>query len=127
VIERGVAAAAAIVVPVALRVLPFRATLRLCDAWPRTPGAQASANALARRVDRWLAHGRGPWRPTCLTRALVLYTMLRQHGHAPRLHLGASGSAREFRAHSWLSLGGVPVGEPHPPSADYRELSISHE
>ena len=126
-IERGMAVTAAIVVPVALRLLPLRATLRLCDAWPRTPGAHAGANALARRVDRWLGHGRGPWRLTCLTRALVLYTMLRQHGYAPRLHLGASGSAREFRAHSWLSLGGVPVAEPHPPSTDYRELSLFRE
>jgi Transglutaminase-like superfamily len=127
VIERGMAATAAIVVPVALRFLSLRATLRLCDAWPRTPGARASATALARRVDRWLGHGRGPWRSTCLTRALVLYAMLRQHGYVPRLHLGASGSAREFRAHSWLSLGGVPVAEPHPPSTDYRELSLFRE
>jgi Transglutaminase-like superfamily len=125
-IERAMAVAATIVIPAALRVLPLRATLRLCDAWPRTRGAQASADALARRVDRWLAHGRGPWRPTCLTRTLVLYTMLRQHGYAPRLHLGASGSARHFSAHSWVSLGGVPVAEPHPLSA-HRELVVSRE
>ena len=102
-IERAMAAAATIVIPAAIRVLPLRATLRLCDAWPRTRGPHARPEALARRVDRWLARGRGPWRPTCLTRTLVLYTMLRQHGHAPRLHRGAAGSARHFSAHSWVS------------------------
>lgn len=121
-IERAMAVAATIVVPVALRVLPFRATLALCDAWPRSRGARAGADALARRVDRWMARGRALWRPTCLTRALVLYTMLRQHGHAPRLHIGTTGSAHQFRAHAWISLGGTAVAEPDPLLGDYREL-----
>jgi hypothetical protein len=124
VIERAMAVTAAIVVPVALRVLRFRATLALCDAWPRSPGARASADALARRVDRWMASGRALWRPTCLTRALVLYTMLRQHGHAPRLHIGTTGSAHQFRAHAWTSLGGTAVAEPDPLLGDYRELLV---
>lgn len=75
--ERAMAAAAMVVVPVALRVLPLRTTLALCDAWPRTAGACATPAALARRVDRWLAKGRALWRPTCLTRTIVLYAMLR--------------------------------------------------
>jgi hypothetical protein len=41
----------------------------------------------------------------------VLYAMLRQHGHAPRLHIGASGPVRHFTAHAWISLGGRPVAE----------------
>lgn len=116
--------AAAIVVPVALRLLPLRATLALCDAWPRVPSARTAGDALARRVDRWMAHGRTLWRPTCLTRTLVLYTLLRQHGHAPRLHIGASGSAHRFRAHAWISLGGAAVAEPDPSLGDYRELLV---
>ena len=118
------AVAAAIVVPLALRALRFRATLALCDAWPRTPGARATPSALARRVDRWMATGRVLWRPTCLTRALVLYTMLRQHGHAPRIHIGTSGPAGRFRAHAWLSLGGTPLAE-FDGLGDYREL-VTH-
>ncbi|HJU66990.1 MAG TPA: lasso peptide biosynthesis B2 protein [Gemmatimonadaceae bacterium] len=121
-IERALALAAAIVVPMALRILPFRATLALCDAWPRASRARASAAALARRVDRWLAWGRGLWRPTCLTRTVVLYAMLRQHGHRPRLHIGTTGPAQEFRAHAWLSLGDLPVGEPDPALGGYRTL-----
>lgn len=121
-IERAFAVAAAVVVPIALRALPFRTTLALCDAWPRTPGAGASAGALARRVDRWLARGCAIWRPTCLTRTLVLYVMLRQHGHRPRLHIGTAGTALGFRAHAWVSLGGVPVAESDPFAGGYREL-----
>lgn len=121
-IERTLAVAAAIVVPIALRMLPFRTTLALCDAWPRTPGARARARALARRVDRWMATGRALWRPTCLTRTLVLYVMLRQHGHRPRLHIGAAGTALDFRAHAWLSLGNVPVAESDPLLGGYHQL-----
>lgn len=121
-IERALAAAATIVVPVALRTLPFRTTLALCDAWPRTTAAGGGAGALARRVARWLAPGRALWRPTCLTRAVVLYAILRQHGHRPRLHIGTAGSAREFRAHAWVSLGGLPVAESDPSLGGYREL-----
>ena len=116
------AVAAAFVIPAALRALPFRGTLALCDAWPRTPGARASAAALARRVDRWIAGGRGPWSPTCLTRALILYTMLRQHGHTPRLHIGASGPAGQFRAHAWITLGGTPLAEFEASLRDHHEL-----
>jgi hypothetical protein len=125
-IERAMAVAATIVVPVALRALPFRATLAMCDAWPRTPGAGASARAIARRVDRWMANGLALWRSTCLTRTLVLYTMLRQHGHRPRLHIGAFGSARTFRAHAWVSLFGTPVGELESSLHGYREL-LAHD
>ncbi len=118
------AAAATIVVPVALRTLPFRTTLAICDAWPRTPGARASAPALARRVDRWLARGPFLWRSTCLTRTMVLYTMLRQHGYRPRVHIGAAGTAGHFRAHAWISLGGVPLAEFERSPDVYGELLV---
>lgn len=125
-IERALAVTATIVVPIALRALPLRATLALCDVWPRTPGPHASASILARRVDRWLARGRALWRPTCLTRTVVLYAMLRQHGHRPRFHIGTSGRAHEFRAHAWLSLGGMPVAERDPMLEGYRDL-VTHD
>lgn len=120
------AVAATIAVPIALRVLPFRATLAMCDAWPRARGARAGAGALARRVDRWMARGPALWRPTCLTRTLVLYTMLRQHGHRPRLHIGTSGPPQAFRAHAWVSLSGAPIGELDPSLEGYREL-LAHD
>jgi hypothetical protein len=124
VIERALAVAATIIIPVAVRVLPFHATLALCDAWPRLRKSQARADALARRVDRWMARGRAVWRATCLTRTLVLYTMLRQHGYAPILHVGTVGPAHRFRAHAWVSLGGTPVGELDASLSDYRQLVV---
>jgi hypothetical protein len=125
-IERAIAAVATAVVPVALRALPFRTTLAICDAWPRTRGTPASAFALARRVDRWLARGRSLWRSTCLTRTLVLYTMLRQHGYRPRLHIGTAGPAHQFQAHAWISLGGKPLAEFASSPAAYGEL-LAHD
>lgn len=123
--ERAMAAAAAVVVPVALRALPLRTTLALCDAWPRTPGARATPAALARRVDRWLAKGRALWRPTCLTRTIVLYAMLRQHGHTARFHIGASGSVDRFQAHAWISLGDTALAEFDRSLTHYRDL-VTH-
>jgi hypothetical protein len=124
-VERTMALALTLLVPVALRLLPFRMTLALCDAWPRSPGRTASAAALGRRVDRWMQRGRFLWRPSCLTRALVLYTMLRQHGHAPHLHIGTRGPRRQFSAHAWVSLGEDIVAEPRRSLEEYRPL-IAH-
>lgn len=121
-IERLLAATATLVMPVALRTLPLQTTLRLSDAWPRVGTRRITPAALARRVDRWLRHGRSAWRPTCLTRTLVLYTMMRQHGYTPTLHIATHGRATGFRAHAWASLGGITVGEPGSLPADYREL-----
>ena len=122
-IERAMAVAATVVIPAALRVLSLRATLTVCDRWPRTPPrTRVSGDTLARRVDRWLARGRGPWRPTCLIRALVLYTLLRQHGYVPRLHIGTAGTVARFRAHAWVTLGGAPVGEAEAALAHHRQI-----
>lgn len=120
--ERLLAATAALLMPVALRILPLRTTLALSDAWPRSGSPRVPPATLARRVDRWLRHGRFVWRPTCLTRTVVLYTMMRQHGYVPTLHIATHGHAAGFRAHAWASLGGVAVGEPGSLPATSREL-----
>ena len=83
-----------------------------------------SPAALAKRVRRWLAHGRGPWTSTCLTRALVLYTMLRQHGYRPSVVIGVDGDFHRFDAHAWVELDGNSVGEPMNKTAAFRELFV---
>jgi hypothetical protein len=125
-LERGCALAVVVLVPVALRVLPLRATLTLCDRFPRLASAGASPLALTSRVHRWMSHGRSLWTSSCLTRAVVLYTMLRQHGHRPRLHIGVRGASASFVAHAWVSLAGRPVGEDSSVSQHYRELLAHH-
>lgn len=125
--ERALALAAALLLPLALRLLPLHTALALCDRWPAWSAAgraRRSPAALADRVRRWLAHGRGPWAASCLTHAVVLYAMLRQHGYAPRLHVGVHGAARDFRAHAWVTLDARPLLEPAAAVAHYRELMV---
>jgi hypothetical protein len=122
-LERGGALAAVVLVPLLLALLPLPRVLAVCDHWPRIGGG-ATPDGLADRVRRWLAHGRGPWTSSCLTRSLVLYAMLRQHGHHPMLHVGVEGDAREFSAHAWVTLGGRPVEQPSTVGDRYRPLMV---
>lgn len=122
--ERAVAVTAVVVIPLLLALLPLPAVLAVCDRWPRVGGGRASPNGLADRVRRWLAHGRGPWASSCLTRSLVLYAMLRQHGYRPTLSLGVDGDAHDFVAHAWVSLGAVPVEGPIGVAERYQPLMV---
>jgi hypothetical protein len=124
--ERLLALATVALVPAALRLLPFRQTLALCDHFPRARQCGAPPFALAARSHRWLSHGRGPWANSCLTRAVVLYAMLRQHGYDPRLHVGVCGDTTSFAAHAWVSLAGHPVGDEQLMTERYRELLVHH-
>lgn len=123
-LERGAALAAVVLIPLLLAVLPLPSVLAVCDRWPRVGRGQATPNGLADRARRWLAHGRGPWTSSCLTRSLVLYAMLRQHGHRPRLHVGVEGDARAFAAHAWVTLGGHPVEQPVTVGDRYQPLMV---
>ena len=110
--ERFVALGTAIAMPVALRLRPLPDVLALCDRAPIRARHRYAPGALAHRTHRWLAYGRGPWTSSCLTRSLVLYAMLRQHGYEPRFAVGVAGSEQQFEAHAWVTLGGVPVMDP---------------
>ena len=123
-LELGIALTAVVVVPLLVALLPLPSVLAVCDRWPRLGSGRAAPNGLADRVRRWLAFGRGPWTSSCLTRSLVLYAMLRQHGHRPRLHLGVDGNASSFAAHAWVTLGGVPVEHPLTIGDQYKPLMV---
>lgn len=123
-LEVSCALAAAVIVPLLLAVLPLPAVLAACDRWPRVGRGTASPNGLADRARRWLAHGRGPWTSSCLTRSLVLYAMLRQHGFRPRLHVGVAGNQRRFDAHAWVTLAGLPLEQPTTVAESYRPLMV---
>lgn len=124
-VERVLALAATALVPLALLVLPLRLVLAFCDRWPRVGLARRTPAQLANRVRRWLAPGRGPWTSTCLTRSLVLYVLLRQHGYRPRFSVGVAGTSRAFDAHAWVSLDDGPVADPPDVDGAYTPL-ISH-
>jgi hypothetical protein len=124
-LERALALAAAILVPLALRFRPLPEVLALCDRMPVLVRRRHAPQTLAYRVYRWMSHGRGPWASSCLTRSLVLYAMMRQHGYEPRFAIGVAGSAREFAAHAWVTLRHVPVMDPRHVETTYRPL-MSH-
>lgn len=63
----------------------------------------------------------GPWRPTCLVHALVLFRLLREQGDAAELVIGLPEGARDRRAHAWVELGGQDLGPI--PGAGHRALA----
>jgi len=123
-VERSGALAATIGIPLLLAALPLPVVLSACDRWPRIGRGGATPDGLADRTRRWLARGRGPWTSSCLTRSLVLYAMLRQHGFRPRLHVGVAGTERRFDAHAWITIGGQPLEQPASVADSYRSLMV---
>lgn len=63
---------------------------------------------LSLAVDRSLRFGR--FQPTCLVRALVLFRLLREQGHAAQVVIGLHAQELDHRAHAWVELDGVDVG-----------------
>ncbi len=62
----------------------------------------AMVNAVARNL---------PWRVSCLTRSLVLVSLLRHQGIESRLRIGARMSEGSLDAHAWAEHEGVPVND----------------
>jgi hypothetical protein len=124
-VERGMALGTTILVPLALAIRPLPDVLALCDRVPLRARRPHTPRALAQRAHRWLACGRGPWTSSCLTRSLVLYAMLRQHGYEPRFSVGVAGTEQRFDAHAWVTLGGVPVMDPPDVERSYAQV-MSH-
>src|SRR5687768_9156984 len=110
--ERLLALLAVLLLPAALRIFSLARVLRFCDRWPVIEDRRHAPHALGNRVRRWMAHGRGPWESTCLTRSIVLYALLRQHGYAPRFVLGVEGGAADFTAHAWVAIADLTVSDP---------------
>jgi hypothetical protein len=77
--------------------------------WSGIQHAQPPAR-LSRAVDRTLRFGGD--RPRCLTRALVLYSLLREQGDAAELVVGLPEGSTGHNAHAWVELGGRDVGPP---------------
>jgi hypothetical protein len=123
-IDRALALLAAVMTPVALRLLPLPRVMRLLDRGPRIPAARAHPVVLADRVSRWLSHGVLYWRSTCLTRSAVLYAVLRQHGYRPSLHLGVAKGASDIEAHAWVSLDGTPLADAAANVQRYQHLYV---
>jgi hypothetical protein len=83
----------------------------------RTPTRTA---LLSRAVSRGLRIG--PWRPRCLLRSLVLYSLLREQGDEAALIIGLPDRAQSPDAHAWVEQDGRDVG-PWPGRKGYEELT----
>ena len=50
----------------------------------------------------------------CMRRSLALYRELTRMGYPATIHFGVRRLGTELAGHSWVTLAGVPIGEPHP-------------
>lgn len=112
------AAASAAVVPPLLRFFSFA---RLAAWLSRGSHSQSGSPdtidpaTLARWVDRLMYAAPRPWRYTCLSRAAVLYHLLRYARHPVELWVGVRRNAvGALAAHAWLVRDGRPYLEPEP-------------
>ena len=103
-------------VPFLLRRGPERMA-RLLE--PSTPGHQAAdpaaAEALARRIDRWLRAGWPLVRRGCLTRGITRYRFLRRAGFDVSLRFGVGEVDGRLEGHCWLVQDGRPFLEKRDP------------
>lgn len=105
---------AAVLLPPLLPVVSLTTLTRWIDR-RRTPGRadpRADDALLSAWVDRLLARLPGPWKRTCLSRAVVLYYLLRRAGNPAELWIGVRrGADCALAAHAWLVRQGRPVLE----------------
>lgn len=92
---------------------------------PPDPDPTVDDAALAEWVDRVLTRLPGPWRKTCLKRALVLHYLLQRAGRPAGLRIGVRrDESRELTAHAWLVRQEQPYLESAGQSLDsYRVLA----
>jgi len=95
-------AATTLWVTAAVRVLSFRALVRIVSARPRIvrrPSVSVEARtALVEGVGRRIAGS------TCLVKALVLFTVLQRRGIEPEVIVAVARSAGRLDAHAWVRL-----------------------
>lgn len=104
-----------VLVELALRVLPFRRVLALCQRpSPRARPGRAPAASIERLV--WLVEVAGRYTPgpaTCLREALVLSRLLSRRGIATTFRIGvARDPGTRLAAHAWLERDGQALGRP---------------
>jgi Transglutaminase-like superfamily len=106
-------------VSVGLRLVGLRRMIALCEALaaasPRGRGHDPGSAARTAWLVEVAAHRCLP-RPTCLAKALVVFSLLKRRGLVAELVIGVSKTQRPLEGHAWVELGGaaVVVGDPGP-------------
>ena len=110
---RGIAAA--LVIPLLLRTVSYARIMNWLTGGGTRREHRLDDLALALWVNRVLEKLPSLWRATCLSRATVLYHLLRRAGRPVELYLGVARSASgSMTAHAWLVRSGQPYLEPDP-------------
>lgn len=110
------ASAAALAIPLLVRLLPLRTLLKAMTPPPRwRPYAALPPERIVAAVNRRLARPRMMRRRACLRRGLMLFHFLRLAGVPARLNIGAyppPPRGRRMHAHCWVTVDGQPVADP---------------
>lgn len=99
-------------VAIAVRVLGFRSVCLRLESTAPSKLKPLSAGEIARLswlVDR-IANGCA-WKPSCLSRTLVLRWLLHRRGLHTDLRIGVRKSGGALAAHCWLEHDAVPINE----------------
>lgn len=106
------AAATAAAVPVALRLLPLGAALHWVSTGAVGAGSLPAPERVVRLTDALLRLDVGPWRPSCVTRSLVLLRYLPAAGVPVVVQFGVRRGEPLLDGHAWVERDGVPWCEP---------------
>lgn len=105
--------------PPLLRLVPLPVLVR--GVAGRPSGADLpSPERMVALTDRVLRFGRGPWRPNCAVRSLVLLRYLRRRGEPAAVSFGVRKTGEALDGHAWVSLAGEPFAEALDPRPVYR-------
>jgi len=74
---------------------------------PASPASSAAADRVAHLVDA--VYRRLPFEPTCLTRSLVLYRLLRARGIPCQLRIGLRKNQAALEGHAWTETDRPPA------------------
>lgn len=111
-LERRLLLAAFVLLPLvalALRIAGLRVLQGTLKRTRSTSKPRAEASRVAYLVDA--AANQFPWPPTCLTRSLVLDTLLRGLGIESEVRIGVRLSAGSLEAHAWVQCEGRPLND----------------
>ena len=107
-------------VSVGLKLLGLRRIVALVEALATASGRGAGDDPRGVARAAWLveiaARGCLP-RPTCLTKALVVFSLLKRRGLPAEVVIGVTKARGPLEGHAWVQLGdGAVVGDPGPVS-----------
>jgi hypothetical protein len=114
--ERGTLLAALVGLPLlgfALRVLGLRRLQACLKCRARPIDGPLSRDGIARIAALInIAALHAPFASTCLTRSLLLASMLQRRGVTSQLRIGVRLKQGALDAHAWIEHEGVPINEP---------------